>query len=103
MSIATAIQTAQQRVAAAYDKIQEKGGILPEPQNLANIPDAIDSIPSGNVNELEPGVHFMDYDGTPVGFWPSADVNGKTALPSNPSHTGLVAQGWNWDLEHIKS
>lgn len=102
MSIAIAIQTAQQRVASAYAKIQSKGGAMPATQNLANMPDAIDSIP-GSVNDLAPGVHFIDYDGMLVNFWPSADVSGKTALPSNPSHAGLVAQGWNWDLTGIKS
>ena len=26
-----------------------------------------------------------------------------TELPANPSHTGLIAQGWNWSLANIKS
>jgi len=61
-------------------------------------------VPSGgSVPEVEHGVQFIDYDGTLVETWPTADVAGKTALPSNPSHTGLDAQGWNWTLADIKT
>lgn len=52
---------------------------------------------------IENGVIFMDYDGTIVEEWEAADVSGKSALPSNPSHTGLTAQGWNWSLSDIKT
>lgn len=45
MSIATAITNLQGRVESAYDKIEEKGGALPQVLNTANLPDAIDSIP----------------------------------------------------------
>ena len=47
MSIATAIQNAQQRVANAYTAVDDKGGTLPATQNLTNLPEAIRSIPSG--------------------------------------------------------
>lgn len=47
MSIATAIQNAQQKVADAYTAISNKGGTLPATQNLSNMPNAITSIPSG--------------------------------------------------------
>lgn len=52
MSIATAIQNAQQRVANAYTAISNKGGTIPATQNLANMPTAIDSIPSGSTPTL---------------------------------------------------
>lgn len=53
MSIATAIQNAQQRVADAYTAISNKGGTLPATQNLANMPTAIDSIQTGGtINSL---------------------------------------------------
>ena len=57
----------------------------------------------GGVQEVEAGVIFIDYDGTLIDAWESVDVAGKTALPSNPSHTGLTAQGWNWSLASIKA
>lgn len=47
MSIATAIQNAQNKVAAAYDSVALKGGTLPATENLSNLPTAIESIPSG--------------------------------------------------------
>ena len=47
MSIATAITAAQGRVANAYTAISAQGGTLPQTQNLANMPAAINSIPSG--------------------------------------------------------
>lgn len=46
MSIATAIQNAQTRVANAYTAVSGKGWTLPATQNLSNLPTAINSIPS---------------------------------------------------------
>lgn len=48
MSIATAIQNAQGKVAECYTAISNKGGTLPATQNLSNMPTAINSIPSGD-------------------------------------------------------
>jgi len=47
MSIATAIQNAQQKVANAYTAVSNKGGTLPATQNLSNLPSAINSISGG--------------------------------------------------------
>ena len=47
MSIQTAIQNAQQKVANAYTAVSEKGGTLPATQNLSNLPAAIESISGG--------------------------------------------------------
>lgn len=57
----------------------------------------------GAVKAVSAGVNFIDCDGTLITSWESADVADKDALPANPSHTGLVAQGWNWTLAEIKS
>jgi hypothetical protein len=46
MSIATAIEAAQGKVANAYTAVNNKGGTLPATQNLSNLPTAIASIPS---------------------------------------------------------
>lgn len=46
MSIATAIQNAQDKVAAAYTAVNIKGGTLPATQDLSNLPTAITSIPT---------------------------------------------------------
>lgn len=52
MSISSAITQAQQRVANAYTAISNKGGTLPATQNLANMPTAIGSIPSGGNDKV---------------------------------------------------
>ena len=49
------------------------------------------------------GVIFIDYDGTYIDYWNPEDVASKTTLPSNPSHNGLTAQGWNWTLSRIQA
>jgi hypothetical protein len=46
MSIASAIQNAQQKVTNAYTAVNNKGGTLPATQNLSNLPNAISSIPT---------------------------------------------------------
>lgn len=55
------------------------------------------------VEEVEEGVEFIDYDGTLVETWPRGEIASKTALPTNPYHSGLTAQGWNWTLNEIKT
>ena len=47
MSIATAIQNAQNKIVNCYTAIANKGGTLPATQDLAHMPDAIDSISGG--------------------------------------------------------
>ena len=47
MTIATSIENAQQKVAAAYTAVSNKGGTLPATRNLANLPSAITSISGG--------------------------------------------------------
>ena len=50
----------------------------------------------------ENDVEFIDYDGSIVASYSAADFANLTALPANPSHTGLTAQGWNWTLSDAK-
>lgn len=48
-------------------------------------------------------VNFVDYDGTIVESYTTAEWANVTELPANPSHTdiGLTAQGWNWTKQAI--
>lgn len=48
-------------------------------------------------------INFYDYNGTLVESWTLAELASATALPSNPSHSGLTAQGWNWTLADLKT
>lgn len=54
------------------------------------------SAPSNDVN-------FYDYDGTIVYSYSAADFANLSAMPANPTHEGLTAQGWNWTLSDAKT
>lgn len=56
--------------------------------------------PAPHVNS---GVQFFDYEGTLLYSYSTAEALALSALPANPSHTGLTAQGWNWSLANIQS
>lgn len=59
------------------------------------------------VSKTRKDVNFYDYDGTIVESYTTAEFANITALPSNPSHSGLTAQGWNmpsnWTLSDAKT
>lgn len=48
-------------------------------------------------------VKFFDYDGILVYSYTPAEFAALTAMPDNPVHDGLTAQGWNWTLADAKS
>lgn len=55
----------------------------------------------GAVSESD--VNFYNYDGTILHSYTVAEFNALTEMPSNPTHTGLTAQGWNWSLADAKA
>ena len=57
--------------------------------------------PSTVVEEKD--VNFYDYDGTLLYSYTKTEFLALTELPANPTHTGLTAQGWNWDLSDAKT
>lgn len=103
MATSDIIQSMGQNLTNAYASLQTKGATIPQNKNMANLKDSIDSIQTGGGQAVEHGVFFIDYDGSVVEAWDTASVASKTELPSNPTHTGLVAQGWNWSLANIQS
>lgn len=48
-------------------------------------------------------VIFIDYDGTVLHSYSASEFANLTEMPENPSHAGLVAQGWNWSLTDAKA
>ena len=58
---------------------------------------------TGGGGTTQKQVNFIDYDGTILYSYTAPEANALTALPANPSHTGLTAQGWNWTLAQIKA
>lgn len=91
---------------AVADAIRTKG----ETTDALEFPDgfvtAIQNIPAGGGgskgSETDPVV-FIDYDGSVVASYSAEDFLALDAMPPNPSHEGLVSQGWNWSLADAKS
>ena len=65
--------------------------------------DYIDEKTAGGGGASGTDVIFYDYDGSVVQSYSKSDFLALSELPANPSHTGLVAQGWNWTLANAKS
>ena len=48
-------------------------------------------------------VNFYDYDGTLLHSFTASEAQKLAELPELPEREGLICQGWNYDLETIKS
>lgn len=59
---------------------------------------------SGGGGSVDPDadVIFIDYDGTVLYSYSAAEFAELTEMPENPTHDGLVSEGWNWSLEDAK-
>ena len=44
-------------------------------------------------------VNFYDYDGTVVASYSANDFLQLSEMPKNPTHEGLISQGWNWSYD----
>lgn len=130
MSIATQLVKLENDIRSSYDYINQKGGTIPQDKNSDNLPAAIDSIqagvvPTGTINITQNGIHdvtnyasadvniagsggektvfFYDYDGTELYSYTKDAFLALTSMPNNPTHAGLVSQGWNWTLSDAKT
>lgn len=59
--------------------------------------------PASNPTASPLDVNFYDYDGSCRYAYSAAEFAQLTEMPANPSHPGLVAQGWNWTLADAKA
>jgi hypothetical protein len=59
--------------------------------------------PTPSVGGAEKDVNFYDYDGTLVTSYTAEEFLELSEMPTNPTHNGLTAQGWNWTLEDAQS
>lgn len=75
--------------------------------SLEDMPTAIEGISggggSGNPTAESKDVNFIDYDGTIRYSYTAEDFAALSALPENPTHSGLTSQGWNWSLSDAKT
>jgi hypothetical protein len=87
MSIADKLTTVAENVQkvyqAGYDKGKSEGG--------------------GGASVSPKDVNFYDYDGTLLHSYTVKEAQALTELPELPTQKGLICQGWNFDLETIKS
>lgn len=92
---------------AVADAIREKGGTsspLTFPDGFVDAIGDIETGGGGGVGVVEPSdVNFIDYDGTILYSYSAAEAQALTELPANPSHEGLISQGWNWSLADMKA
>ena len=58
---------------------------------------------SGSSSGSAMDVIFQDYDGTILYNYSAQEFANLSAMPANPSHEGLTAQGWNWSLADAKA
>lgn len=75
-----------------------ENGEYTAPEGTAYSPVTV-NVPSGGGGVSEDDdVLFVDYDGTLLYSYSAEDFLALSEMPENPSHEGLVAQGWNWTL-----
>lgn len=55
------------------------------------------------ITEAPDAIRFIDYDGEIIESYSAESFMRLEAMPENPAHTGLVAQGWNWTLQDAKT
>ena len=48
-------------------------------------------------------VNFYDYDGTCLFAYTIAEAQELSALPTQPTHTGLTGKGWNYTLAQVNA
>lgn len=94
-------------------KLQEKtattnGEVVPDSE-YDGLSKVTVNVPSSGGNDdptVEPEekeVNFYDYDGTLLYSYTIAEAQSLAELPTLPEREGLICQGWNYDLEAIKS
>lgn len=86
------------------DAIREKGGTNAQLTFPNEFVSAIENIPTGGGTVTTGNdVVFYDYDDTIVASYSTSAFAQLSELPANPTHAGLVAQGWNWSLTDAKA
>lgn len=103
MSIASEITRLQNAKSALKTAINAKTDSQHQigDELLDDYADFVDSISTGSLTEND--VNFYDYDGTLLYAYSKNDFLALSAMPANPSHTGLTAQGWNWTLNDAQT
>lgn len=78
-------------------------GTYTAPSGKAYSPVTVNVSGGGETTASQKDVNFIDYDGTIRYSYTASEFANLTALPANPSHSGLTSQGWNWSLADAKA
>ena len=81
----------------------DANGTYTAPSGKAYSPVTVNVSGGGGQEVPEKDVNFIDYDGTVLYSYTAQEALALTALPANPSHEGLTAQGWNYTLAEVKT
>ena len=106
MSIVTELSrlsTAKSNIAV---EITAKGVTVPAGTKLDGMPALISQISGGGGSPTpvsSKDVNFYDYEGTRVASYTIAEAQALTALPTQPTHSGLTGQGWNYTLAQVNA
>lgn len=93
----------ESELTSVADAIRTKGGTSSPLVFPAGFVSAIEDIPAGGTTVEPSDVNFFDYDGALVDSYTAEEFAALSALPANPSHEGLTAQGWNWSLSDAQT
>ena len=97
----------QADLVSVANAIRTKGGTseaLAFPDGFVSAVQAIQAGGGGTITATAPkDVNFYDYDGTLLYSYTLEESQALTALPDGPTHDGLVFDGWNHNLESVKS
>ena len=88
---------------AIKQSIIDKGVNIDDNTPFSEYAQKIEDIETGSSTPDDKDVKFFDYDGMVVYSYTKEEFLALDSLPANPSHTGLVAQGWNWTLSDAKT
>ena len=101
-TLAENLQRLKTAKTAIGNAITTKGGTVGANDGFEEFVADIATIPSGGGSSSN-DVNFYDYDGTIVQSYSADDFANLSELPTNPTHEGLTAQGWNWSLTNAKA
>ncbi len=102
-TIADNLQRLVDARAGIASAITARGGTVNTGDGFEEFPADIATIPSGGGGTSRSDVNFYDYDGTIVNSYSTAEFAQLNEMPTNPTHEGLTAQGWNWSLSDAKT
>ena len=103
MSVTTALAALQAAHTDISAAITSKGGTVNTGDGFSDFATGIGTITSGTPSVPRKDVNFYDYDGTRLFAYTLAEAAALAALPTQPTHTGLTGQGWNYTLAQVNA